>query len=503
LKISAGGDDGEYAMDGITVHVLGDHGPFSWVGDSVGYRLQIGQSVFLLDCGAPLFQLVCGHELKEIEWLIITHCHDDHKRWFGDLALFFRYAPDMRKKLRLLTTEAVYNDLREASIPALTKGLSDDSKTITDVAFEDFIDYRIIGPRARYRIVAKEEGAGKFGLAITDGQGNILPPDRAKIVINPNTNRPRMLFKDPGYDEWIEPASFYSFSSSEFYEEDKNIYSGGTYTIEAINAPIWHGVACTGVKIKKGEETLMFSSDTVHDKSLWRRLCSEKRSQKLPMPKREFEAASIIYGDINDYIERIWSEERYGEAVSAFEDAAVIHDISVRNSVVHTEYERLKNTGLNKDRSMLVQCPDKFTSEWPLCNAGKAYIVKGCRFYEVVGNENYPLNGDIYHKEQGKYFVGYKSEKGGYTIYRQKGLLNLAAKDETSAGRPLYKVDLYEDISGGYFPALEETNAVYFERSDGRVELLVFNDQGSVGRIVEDYRRRLAKPPEEDPADFR
>lgn len=48
----------------------------------------------------------------------------------------------MRKKLRLLTTEAIYKDLREASIPVLTRGLSDDSKTINDVAFEDFVDYR-------------------------------------------------------------------------------------------------------------------------------------------------------------------------------------------------------------------------------------------------------------------------------------------------------------------------------------------------------------------------
>jgi glyoxylase-like metal-dependent hydrolase (beta-lactamase superfamily II) len=147
-------------MDRITVHVLGDHGPFSRVGKSVGYKLRIGQSVFLLDCGAPLFQQIGGHGLKEVEGLILTHCHDDHKRWFTDLALLFRYAPDMRKKLRLFTTEAVYDDLREASIPALTKGLSDDSKTVTDVAFEDFINYRIIAPRARYRIVAGEEGLG-------------------------------------------------------------------------------------------------------------------------------------------------------------------------------------------------------------------------------------------------------------------------------------------------------------------------------------------------------
>ncbi|HET6419219.1 MAG TPA: hypothetical protein VFG19_03625 [Geobacteraceae bacterium] len=481
-------------MDGITVHVLGDHGPFSRVGKSVGYRLQIGQSVFILDCGTPLFQQIGGHGLKEIEGLIITHCHDDHKRWFTDLALFFRYAPDMRKKLRLVATEAVYNDLKEASIPALTKGLSDDSKTITDVAFEEFIDYRIIGPRARYRIAERDEGSGKFCLAITDRQGNAMPPDIAKIIINPETRKPRMLFRDPTYGEWIEPESFYSFSSSTFYEEDKNIYSGDDYTIEAINAPVWHGVACTGVKIKKDEETLVFSSDTVNDKILWKQLYSEKRPQKLRMSKMEFESASIIYGDVNDFIERIWSEERYAEAINAFKDATVIHDISARNSIVHTDYERLKNTNLNRERTLLAQCPDRFSSEWPLCNSGKIYTVKGGRFYEAVGEKSYSLNADIYHKEEGKYYVGYKSDQGRCTIYIEKGLLKLIASDATSAGGPLFKVDLYEDISGGYYPALDEANAEYFKRSDGKVELLKFNDRGSTGIIVEDHRPRLALP---------
>jgi len=486
-------------MEGITVRVLGDHGPFSRAGKSVGYRLQIGQSVFLLDCGAPLFQQIGGHGLKEIEGLILTHCHDDHKRWFGDLALFFRYAPDMGKKLRLFTTEAIYHDLREASIPVITRGLSDDSKTITDVAFEDFVDYRMIGPRARYKIVAKQDVNGKSILAVADRQGNVLPPEVAKIIINPVTKRPRLLFKDPSYGEWIEPESFYSFSSSVFYEEGKNVYSGDDYTIEAINAPAWHGIACTAIKIKKGGETVIFSSDTVHDKRLWWQLSSEKKTQNLHMSRKEFDSAPIIYGDINDYIERIWSEERYAEAINAFENAAVLHDISARNSVVHTDYESLEYTTLHKERTLLTHCPDRFTSEWALCDSGKTYLVKRGRFYEVVGNKRYLLNSDIYHKEQGKYYVGYKSVQGNYTVYEQKGLLSLAAKDEPQDGRPLYKVDLYEDISGGYFPALADTNSAYFERSDGKIELLEFHGQGSNGRIIEDQRESLAKALEGNP----
>lgn len=78
----------------------------------------------------------------------------------------------MRKRLRLVTTEEVHNDLREASMPVLTRGLS------------------------------------------------------------------------------------------------------AVITIEAKNAPVWHGVPCTGLKIKDGGDTLIFSLDTVHDKMLWKQCCA-------------------------------------------------------------------------------------------------------------------------------------------------------------------------------------------------------------------------------------
>jgi ribonuclease BN (tRNA processing enzyme) len=481
-------------MDGITVHVLGDFGPFSRMGKSIGYKLQAGQSVFLIDCGAPLFQQIGGQGLKKVDALIVTHCHDDHKRWFSDLALFNKYSPDIQKKINLFTAEAVHDDLIEASTPALIKSLSKDSKTIIDIPYEDFVEYQMIGPKAKYRTVLKEDGKGKFGLYITDIQGNVLAPDNAKIIINQKTKKPRMLFKDPIYGEWVEPESFYSFSSSIFYEENKNIYSGGDgVTIEAIKAPVWHGVAGIGLKIKNGKETVIFSSDTAHDMELWKQLYSEKKLQRTNMSKREFESASIIYGDINDYIERTWSKERYQDATNAFDDAAVIHDISSRNSVVHTDYEKIKNTSLKKDRALLTHGPDRFTSEWVLCNAGKTFRAKGRKFFEIVGDKLYPMNADIYHKEQGKFYVGYKNERGKYTVYRKNGLLRFSSFDGTHPGRPLYKVDLYEDIAGRYFPRLEKSNAVYFERSDGNIELLQFNDHGSNGKIVKDLRLRLTK----------
>ncbi|MBF0557141.1 MAG: hypothetical protein HQL08_00005 [Nitrospirae bacterium] len=481
-------------MDGITLHVWGDFGPFSRVGKSIGYQVRAGRSNFLVDCGAPLFQQIGGHGLKGVDALIISHCHEDHKRWFSDLALFSRYAPDIRKKIRLITSESVHDDIVASATPSLVTSLSNDSKTIVDIPYEDFVDYQIIGPRAKFRIVSTDEGKGKTCLRITDARGNIVPPAKAKIVISQKSGKRRMLFKDPEYGEWVEPESFYPFSSSVFYEEDKNIYvDGHGCSIEAIKAPVWHGVTGIGVKIKKDGEAMVFSSDTAHDIELWKQLCSEKKRQNLPMSKRDFRSASVIYGDINDYIERIWSRERYQSAIEAFKDAAVLHDIAARNSVVHTDYGKLKNTTLRKDRTLLTHSPDRFTSEWALCNAGKTFKVKGLMFNEIVGDKLYSLNADIYHKEQGKYFVGYKSRNGKHTVYEHNGLLRFASFDATPAGRPLYKVNLYEDISGGYFPAIDDGNAMYYERDDGKVELLEFDKRGSKGRIVKDQRYRVAR----------
>lgn len=59
--------------DGITVRILGDYGPFPRMGKSIGYQIIIGQSSYLIDCGAPLFQQIGGHGLKEVRGLIITH----------------------------------------------------------------------------------------------------------------------------------------------------------------------------------------------------------------------------------------------------------------------------------------------------------------------------------------------------------------------------------------------------------------------------------------------
>lgn len=108
----------------ITLKILGDYGPFSREGKSIGYRVDIGQTSYLVDCGAPLFRQIGGHGLKEIKGLVLTHCHADHKRWFTDLALFHMYAPDIPRKLSLLTSEVINDELKYSSAPALGSSLS-------------------------------------------------------------------------------------------------------------------------------------------------------------------------------------------------------------------------------------------------------------------------------------------------------------------------------------------------------------------------------------------
>jgi ribonuclease BN (tRNA processing enzyme) len=477
---------------GITVRILGDSSPFSKVGKSISYLITIGKSNYLVDCGAQLFQQIGGFGLKTINGLIITHCHDDHKRWLTDLAIFYRYAPDITGKVPIFASEEVSRELCRMAEPALDRTLSQDSRTIIDVPCENYVNYTMLGPSARYRIVLKDGLDGTFQLCVLDSSDEVVGPDRAKIVISTRTKRPRMLFKDPEYNEWIEPESFYSFSSDIFYEDNKNIlHDDEGFTIEAVQAPVWHGIPNIGVKFKTANETLIFSSDTFHDRAIWKELCDKKRTQKLKMTRKEFEAASIIHGDINDYIQRTWSRERYEEAINAFNDAVVIHDVSVRDSIVHTSYNKLDKTSLKKEKTILTHSPDRITSEWALCSTEKIFRIKGDQYFEVVDDRLLPMNADIYHKENGKYYVGYKNEKGPFAVYEKDGMHRLCLRKEVCKGEVIYRVDLYEDICGRYVPVLENDNEYYRHRKDGRVERVNVHEHGSTGTIVEDHRERL------------
>jgi len=324
-----------------------------------------------------------------------------------------------------------------------------------------------------------------------DINGNVIGRDRAKIIISKKTERPRLLFKDPFYNEWIEPESFYPFTSNVFYEPEKNIHINDAmgFSIEAIKSPVWHGILNIGIKVKTDAETLIFSSDTVNDRELWERLYTNKRDKRSSIMTKEFESLSVIYGDINDYIERIWSEERYIDALNAFNGAVVIHDIAIKNSIVHTDYSRLRHSALDKNMTILTHSPDRITSEWVLSHAGKEYKVKGNSFFEITGGRLYRINADIYHKEKGKYYVGFKNEIGRYAVCEKGGVLGLSSDGIPGDSNFLYRVNLYEDIRGKYFPKIEEDAIVYHERADGLVELIRYTDKGSNGRIIEEIAR--------------
>lgn len=479
--------------DGILVRVLGDYGPFSSMGKSIGYQVSIKESSFLVDCGSPLFQQIGGHGLKAIKGVIITHCHDDHKRWFTDLSLFALYSPDIPHKLPVFTSEAINEALLISSGPALNSSLSADSKTVVDLAYDDYIDFRLLGPKAKYRIARRDTAAGGTIVEVVDEHGDLVGPERAKVVISAKNGTLRLLFRDPEYREWVEPEQFYPFSSLTFYAEERNLYHDPAgYTIEAINAPVWHGVPGIGLRFSTATESVVFSGDTVHDTELWQALHSEKRPQRLNSSRLEFEAASVIYGDINDYIERIWSHERYHEARASFDDAVVIHDIAVRKSVVHTDYRRLEHTVLQQERTLLTHSPDKMTSEWALSNAEKSFLIQGRSFSEVVGADLLPLDAAVYHKQGGHYYVGYRNPNGAVTVYENDGTLNLGGEWDLEKGTALYKVDLYEDIGGKYLPKLADgQGSHYAELPDGRVELVTYGENGSRGTVVEDLRGRL------------
>lgn len=479
---------------GITIKILGDFEPFSKMGKSIGYQVTIGEANYLIDCGAPLFQQIGSLGLDKINGIIITHCHDDHKRWFTDLSLFKMYKPQTYKKVHLLTSEDVMAEIARSSGPALDRSLSVDSKRIVDISFEEYIDCTVLGPKARYRIVEQDEGDGCRRLVVVDENNAIVGPDRAKVVINPKTRRARMLFRDPDYNEWIEPESFYAYSSTGFYESTANPYHDAEgFMIRAIKAPVWHGIPSIGLSIQTADEFVTFSSDTAHDRSLWKELADEKRPQQLRGTRKEFEKAAVIYGDINDYIERTWSRERLEEAQNTFREGIVIHDVASKNSVVHTDYEKLHLTNLEKDRTILTHSPDTITSEWVLSDSDKTFRIKGNEFFEVVGDAIFEMNADIYHRTPGHYFVGYRSENGGVIVYRKDGLLGLSEDGVPEGAEQLYRVDIYEDIGGRYYPKLDSDSMAYFVRKDGKVELVELGEHGSSGKIVESIRDRLVK----------
>jgi len=481
---------------GIKIEINGDSGPFSKIGKSIGYRIVYKDRHYLIDCGAPVFQSFGIEGIRNLSGIFITHSHDDHKRWYTDMALYKFYTPGKDRQLTIMATETTHEELAKSSMAALTRSLNFTSDRIVELPYEAFINRIVVGPRAKYCIKYYKENSptGHFAVVV-DSRGRPVNPKKAKVVMNKIPgSRPRLLFKDPSYNEWIEPEAFYSFNASVFYSKSPNIYKDPkvSFEVTALKAPCWHGPPTVAYQIRTPHECVSFGSDTLRDLALWERLYSTKHKQKLSMSRADFEKSPVIYGDINNYIERMWSRQRYDEAVHAYDEGLCIHDVATRNSVVHTDYPLLESSKLDRSRTILTHSPDIMVSEWILTQQDKIYRIIGKKSYEQVGNELFPLNADIYFKDVDKFFAGYENPRGKYKVYEKDGVLGITKTKIPTGTIPRMRVDLYQDIKGHYFPISEKKNQFYIPRPDGKIELVTQTARGSIGKLVPCQRKSLS-----------
>ena len=481
------------AERGIRIDIIGDSGPFSTAGRSIGYRVAAGGSEYLIDCGAPVFEGIGFDGVARMKGLVGTHSHEDHRRWFTDLALFRHYV-QRTARLRLITTETIHEEYLKNSRGALERSLSDDSRRIIEIPYESFVEPVVVGPRPRVRIVMRRRGEGVMSWAIEDDRGRLVPPSRAKIIINHlhRANRPRLLYRDDETGEWIEPEAYYPFSAKNFYERNDHplVDREGGLTIRPIKSPVWHGPPTIGVEITTRRERVVFSSDTVHDLTLWDSLASEKRPQKLGTSRAAFLRARLIYCDINDYVERTWSPKRYEEAVRAYDGAVLIHDVSGPGSIVHTPYPTIPRG--RAAFMILTHSPDRFVSEFPVAVSGKRYRVVGTSVTEEVGGRPYALDADIYAKSGGRHHAGYRSPRGRHAVIRlANGMLQLASRPPYPQGEVLLRVDLLRDVNGSYLPDLTDPRDRYAVRAGGSIERIRETGGGSKGIVVKSLRKPL------------
>lgn len=476
----------------INFEVIGNSTSFSMMGESSGYMITVNDHTYLLECGSPIFPRLGYRGIADIRGIFVSHSHEDHKRWFTDIVLYTFYNPLSKHKVRLISSEPVLEEFAKNSKGALERSLSVDSKRVVDIPYQGMVEEILIGPRAKYFINLHSDWRGAYRYTVEDRAGNVIKPDKAKIVINPAANRPRLLFKDEGTGEWVEPESYYPFSSIEFYEENRNTFHDeqAGLTVEAVKSSVWHGVPAVAFKFLTEKNSLFFSADTVYKPSLWQELCEAYRPQKFESISRsKFEKSSIIYGDINDFIERTWSRERFESAMKAYESSIVIHDVARKDSIVHTDYVDIGH--VPNDKLIFTHNPDNLTTRHPILSPGKKLALRDGKLWESVKGTLYYFDADVYIHHFSCNLVGYRSKNGKYKIIEKDGLLGVICSAEPQEA--LMRVDLYEDVNGEYFPILLEPEKYYSQRYDGQVEeVTVFNDSSS-GKVVENLRGKIAE----------
>jgi putative transposase len=472
--------------------VIGNTSPFSLMGESSCYMITVNGRSYLLDCGTPIFPHLGYQGISEIKGIFATHSHEDHKRWFTDIVLFSFYNPVLRKKVTLISSETILDEYAKNSKGALERSLSFDSKKVIDVPYENMVEPIVIGPRSKYFINLKKGGSGFFYYQVEDRQGSVIGPEKAKIFINQAATRPRLLYKDDETGEWVEPESYYCFDSDVFYEKGKNVFCDGDagLTVQAVKSTVWHGVPTIAFKFMTEENSLFFSADTVYRPDLWLQLCEEHQPQRFQTISRsEFEKSSIIIADINDFIERTWSRQRYENAITAYRGSVVVHDVARKHSIVHTDYAQIAKLPIQ--HLFFTHNPDNLTSWRPILTSRRKLILRKGEVYELVKGVLHPYDADVYIHHFSGDFVGYQSEKGSYKVIEKDGLLGIVGEDDPQEG--LMRADLYQDIKGEYYPLLSSFNKVYSTREDGKVEELTFDSGRSSGRVVQSMRGRTGK----------
>jgi ribonuclease BN (tRNA processing enzyme) len=474
----------------ILFEVIGNTSPFSLMGESSSYMVTVNGRSYLLDCGTPIFPYLGYQGIADIKGIFATHSHEDHKRWFTDIVLFTFYNPLYKHRVRLISAEVILEEYAKNSKAALERSLSRDSKRVIDIPYDQMVEPIIIGPRSKYFITLKSKEDGSFYYQVEDRHGKVIGPERAKIFINPAANRPRLLFKDDETGEWVEPESYYHLESEVFYEKNQNLFHDeqAGLTVKSIKASVWHGVPTVAFKFMTEKNTLLFGADTVYKPSLWKQLCEEYRPQKFDsITREEFENSYILYTDINQFIERTWSRQRYESAVCSYRDAVVIHDVARKNSIVHTDYEDIADAPI--EELFFTHNPDNLTSFRPILTSRRKLVLKSGRVYESVKSRLHTFDADVYVHHFSRDLVGYYSEKGSHKVIKRDGLLGIAEVD--GPDEELMRVYLYEDIKGEYYPLLKDTNKSYVVREDGRVEEVSRFQNSSTGRVVQNMRGTL------------
>ncbi|MFB6347510.1 MAG: hypothetical protein ABEK50_17470 [bacterium] len=481
-------------MSEFKVNVIGDSGPFSRLGKSIGYQINYRDGNFLVDCGAPVFQLLGSEGLTELDGIVGTHAHEDHKRWFTDIALHQKFSTATTGRVKLYGTHEILQDYRRASGPALERTLTEDSREILHLSFEDYIEPIQVGPTPKYRCKRVDGADGSFKWRVVNQQGEVTSPRRAKVIQSEAGSYPRMIFNDPVDDIWVDPQAYYCYDDERFYQNTDNsdYHLKDDLRLQPLKAPAWHGPPTSSLLFSCPEGQLFFSSDTVYDPDLWHDLVQPTDPSE-SLSETELEDRHYIRGEARHYIEQTWSNRRLEKALDLYEkDYVYIHDVSGPNSKVHTRYENLEEfTG----EILLTHSPDEFTSLHPLAHLGKSYLVQDSQLKEVSKTgDKFPLDADCYLKRYSEYLVGYQSDSGGYFLVKiDSGQYDVVESEELvdPEAEIIMQVELYKDIGGDYYPILSESNHEYLIRPDGQVERQQHHEDGTDGSIIEGKRGEL------------